>query len=270
MKIRLLALDLDDTLLNDEFKVSLKNAEALRRAASLGVMVTLATGRMFRSALPFARELQLNLPLITYHGALIRTAGESETLFHQPVPLDLAKDVTRYCVARDFHVNAYIDDNLYVAEHNEYTRYYQSIADVSVSEVGDLAEYLQEPPTKLTVIDRNGRLWDLKRELDRLHGGRLTVTVSRPHFLEITDMRATKGQALKWLADRHGIPREQVAAIGDSYNDIDMLEYAGIGVAVGNAPREVKEAADYITASNTENGVSVFLEEFLFKAAGGN
>lgn len=270
MKFRLLALDLDDTLLNDEFKISRQNADALRRAASLGVLVTLATGRMFRSALPFARELELNLPLITYHGALVKTAEGKETLLHRPVPLDLAKEVTSFCVERNFHVNAYIDDNLYVARHNEYSRYYQSIANVKVEEVGDLAKFLEEPPTKLTVIDHDGRLWDLKKELDRLHGGQLTVTVSRPHFLEVTDARATKGQALKWLADRHGIPREQVAAIGDSYNDIDMLQFAGIGVAVANAPQEVKKAADYITASNTENGVSAFLEEFLFREAGGD
>lgn len=267
LSFKLLAMDLDDTLLNENFKISVENREAIQRAAKMGVLVTLATGRMFVSTVPFARELQIDLPLITYHGALIRTVGE-ETLYHQPVPLQLAKKITELSTDCGFHVNVYIDDELYVAEENEYSGFYQRLSGVKVTAVGDLSSFLQEPPTKLTIIDRKGRLKGFEDEILKYYGDELSITLSRPHFLEITDRLSTKGQALKFLAGLHGIPREQVAAVGDSYNDMDMLVYAGIGVAVSNARQEVKDVADVITASNVENGVAQFIEKYLFKGKG--
>lgn len=264
MVFRLLALDLDDTLLNEEFHISRENKEAIRCAARHGVLVTLATGRMFRSAVPYARELGIDLPLITYHGALIRTASGEETLYHQPVPLALAKQVAATATGHGFHVNAYINDELFVAEENKFSRYYQNIAKVKVTAVGDLASFLDVPPTKLTVINRDGRMDIIKDILLNEYGENLSITISRPHFLEITDRLATKGQALKFLAERHGIPREEVAAVGDSFNDIDMLLYAGYGVAVANAREEAKAVADIITAANTDHGVAVFIRDYLF------
>jgi hydroxymethylpyrimidine pyrophosphatase-like HAD family hydrolase len=109
----------------------------------------------------------------------------------------------------------------------------------------------------------------LHDELNVRFGSRLSITVSRPDFLEITDRRATKGQALKALADLHRIPREQVAAVGDSLNDIDMLLYAGTGVAVANARPEVKAVADFVTASNLEDGVAVFIRRYIAEKGAG-
>jgi Cof subfamily protein (haloacid dehalogenase superfamily) len=268
LSFKLLALDLDDTLLNEDFRISEENRYALRRTAKNGVLVTLATGRMFRSAVPFARELEIDLPLITYHGALIRTAGGEKTLYHQPVPLDLAKEVA--AIGRDggYHVNAYINDELFVEEENEFSEYYQRIAKVKVTAVGSLASFLETPPTKLTIINRDGKLDALKNDLIMRFSRELSINISRPHFLEITDKLATKGQALKFLADMHNIPREQVAAVGDSYNDIDMLIYAGTGVAVANARDEVKAVADVITSSNVDHGVAAFIKQYLFEDEG--
>jgi Cof subfamily protein (haloacid dehalogenase superfamily) len=260
----LLALDLDDTLLNDEFHISPENRRAIRRAADSGVLVTLATGRMFRSAAVHARELQIDLPLITYHGALVRTVEGEETLYHQPVPVEHAKKVVDMAVREGFHVNAYINDELFVAEENEYSRNYQRLANVPVTVVGDLAAFLEEPPTKLTVINHDGRLEGFKDHLFEILGTSLSITVSRPSFLEITDKLATKGQALKALAEMHNIPQSQVAAIGDSYNDLDMIIYAGLGVAVANARDAVKAVANIITLSNTDHGVARFIEKYLF------
>lgn len=263
LSFKLLALDLDDTLLNGQFRISQENRLAIRSAARKGVLVTLATGRMFRSTLPFARELEIDLPLITYHGALIRTV-EGKTLYYEPVPLAAAKEIADICRQRRLHVNAYLDDEMFVAEENEFSRYYQAIADVRVTAVGDLAVFLSVPPTKLTVINLEGGLDELMDELNARFGHQLAITISRPYFLEITDRLATKGQALKFLADLHRIPQEQVAAIGDSLNDIDMLLYAGIGVAVANARQEVLAVADVITASNLDHGVAAFIRQYLF------
>lgn len=264
MLFKLLALDLDDTLLGEDFQISRENRWAIRRAAKSGVLVTLATGRMFRSAVPYAQQLEIDLPLITYHGALIRTAGEEETLYHQPIPLPLAKEVAARASQQGFHVNAYINDELFVAEENDFSRYYQKLANVKVTAVGNLAEYLDTEPTKLTIINRNNQLNGLKDELIEQFTDNLSITISRPHFLEITDKLATKGQALKFLADKHGIPQSQVAAIGDSDNDLDMILYAGFGVAVANAREEVKAVANVITAANTDHGVAEFIKKYLF------
>lgn len=264
MSFKLLALDLDDTLLGEDFRISPENCLAIRRAAESGVLVTLATGRMFRSAVPYARQLRIDLPLITYHGALIRTASGEETLYHRPIPLALAKDVSALAAAGNFHVNAYIDDELFVRAENKYSRYYQKLAGVKVTAVGDLAAYLDREPTKLTIINEDGRLDSIKNQLLERYGNDLSITISRPNFLEITDRLATKGQALHFLAARHHIAREEVAAVGDSYNDLDMILYAGFGVAVANAREEVKAVADVITAANTEHGVAVFIQQYLF------
>jgi len=265
MNIKLLALDLDDTLLDENSRISDVNRAAIQRAAKEGILVTLATGRMFCSALPYARQLQIDLPLITYHGALIRMADSRETLLHIPVPLDLAREAAAIAEEKGLHINVYINDRLYVAEENEFSRYYQSIAGVEVEAVGRISTFLREAPTKITIINREGTLLKLRDFLLQRFGSSLAINLSKPDFLEITDRSATKGRALQFLAEMHRIPREQVAAIGDSYNDLDMLQYAGIGVAVANARQEIKEAASIVTESNLNNGVAVFINDYLAK-----
>ncbi len=266
LKYKLLALDLDDTLLNAEYKISSRNAAAIRRAVEQGVMVTIATGRMFRSALPYARELQVDLPLITYHGALIKKVG-GEVLRHSPLSNAQALEILRLGMEEGFHLNIYLDDSLYIAEENEYTRYYQQIASVPWIKVGDLSVFLLEnkrDPTKLTIINMEPqRLQELQQMLQGRYDSELYILQSRPHFLEITAKEATKGQALYFLGEKEGITPQEMVAIGDSYNDIDMLKFAGLGVAVANAPQEVRDAADVIARPNTEDGVALFIEEYL-------
>ena len=266
MKYKLLALDLDDTLLNEKSKISSRNIAAIRKVAGKGVLVTIATGRMYRSTLPYARELEVDLPLITYHGALIKKAGNNEVLRYAAVPCDMALELLELGEKNDFHLNLYFDDKLFAKEENESTRFYQTIGSVPVETVGSLSRFLfQEKidPIKLTIINQDGRLEGIQQMLQDRYSSELTILQSRPFFLEITHKEATKGQALDFLAKKKGITAEEVVAIGDSYNDIDMLQYAGMGVAVANAPEPVRSVADVITRANTEDGVAVFLEEYL-------
>lgn len=263
MTFKLLALDLDDTLLDETLQISQQNREAIQRAAQKGVLVTLATGRMYCSALPYAQQLGIELPLITYHGALIKTVEGSETLYHCPVPLALAKEIITIAGAGHYHVNVCLNDELYVAAENEHSHYYQQVAQVKINAVGDLMPLLTQAPTKLTIIDTEKRLLILQEELQKRFGQQLVISISRPRFLEITAKQATKGQALRYLAELHQIPRSQVAAIGDSYNDLDMLEYAGMGVAVANARETVKAVADHITETNYNHGVAVFIQQYV-------
>ncbi len=268
MKYRLIAIDLDDTFLNAESAISPRNKQAVREAVKQGVMVTVATGRMYRSSIPYVRELELNVdwPMINYHGALIKTTESKEVLYYQPLDNGLAVAIAEDAEAKGYHVNAFIDDRLYIEEENEFSRYYQSIADVDLEAVGKLAPFLMkrgEKPLKLAIINWDGRIKHIEASIKAKYGEKIVALQSLTYFLEITDSRATKGQALHWLSQRFGIKREEIIAFGDSYNDLDMIEYAGLGVAVANAREEVLQAADLITASNTEDGVARVIEKYI-------
>jgi len=267
MNYKLLAIDLDDTLLGEDYKISPRNLEALREVALMGIKITLATGRMFRSSLPYARQIGVELPIITYHGALIREiTGEQRVLRQWGVSRDFAFEIIRLVEAEGFHVNFYHDDRIYVKENNENARYYQSIASVPLEIIDDLTEYLkqiQDEPTKLTVINREGLLPGLQAKLLEKYAGELSILRSRFEFLEITHKEATKGRALKFLTEKENISLSDVIAIGDNYNDVDMLQCAGLGVAMGNAPLNVQKEADFVTGTNKEDGVAQFLEKHI-------
>ena len=267
MEYKLLALDLDDTLLNENHVISPRCFSALQKAAERGIMVTIATGRIFPSALPYALQLGVTLPIIAYHGALIReTTGEKKIFRQKYVPRELALEIIPFLESEGFHVNLYLNDKIFVKEENENTGFYQKVAPVAMNAVGDLSEYLKQEidePMKLTVINRQGRLPGLLEKLQEKYGTVLSIAFSRSEFLEITHIGATKGQALKFLAESENLSATQVIAIGDNYNDYDMIQYAGIGVAMGNAPEDVRQAANFVTGANTEDGVALFLENYI-------
>ncbi len=266
MKYKMLALDLDETLLNEESQISMRNREAVKKALNKGLQVTIATGRMFRSAKKFALELGVELPLIIYHGAVIRRSDNGKIMRYCPLPWQLSLEIIQLAEEQDCHLNCYMDDRLFVKEENEHTRFYQQIVSVPVETVGDLGEFVsrnKKEPIKLSVVEKGKDLGPLEKMLKEKYTSNLTVLQSRPSFLEITSSEATKGQAIHFLADKKGIDREEIAAIGDSYNDIDMLQYAGLGVAMANAPQEVSAFADFVTLSNREDGVAHFIEEYL-------
>ncbi|MDI6908094.1 MAG: Cof-type HAD-IIB family hydrolase [Thermoanaerobacterales bacterium] len=267
---RLLAVDLDDTLLDSAFRVSPRNREALRGARERGVIVTLATGRMYASAARIARELGIDVPLITYQGALVRKASGGPALLHRTVPLDAARALVGALRAGGLHVNVYLRDRLYMAELTPVGARYAAISGVEAHPVGDLLALLEggEEPTKVLAIAEEEVLDGVMAEMLPVYGSAVHITKSKPHFLEFSHPRATKGAALAWLAERYGVPREAVVAVGDSYNDLDMVEFAGLGVIMGNARAEVKERADFVAPPNDRDGVAEVIERFILEEGG--
>lgn len=259
---KLIAIDLDDTLLNSQVILSAKNKEAILKAQAIGVEVTLATGRMYRSALPVARELQIDIPLITYQGALIKDPISGRIFRHRPVPIKYAREILDRGYQLGYHINIYLDDQLYVDRETAEAVEYSQNSKVPLNVVGDLRKYMSAEPTKILFSADPALLDSLGQELSVKYP-QLHITKSKNYYLEIMDRLASKGQALNDLAISMGIAREQVIAIGDSYNDIDMIRFAGLGVAMGNAWAEVKKIADYVTDNHDNDGVAKVINRFI-------
>lgn len=265
MKYKLVAMDMDGTLLNEKLEISSRTKKAIQQAKEENVQVTLATGRMYQSVLPFAQELGLAIPLITYNGALVRDSVTGETYYHEPVPLEYAQRIVQLVERRGLHLNVYLNDNLYVREINDQVKLYVGIAKVEAHAVGNMQEFLQEAPTKMLIIGEPEQLATLAQEIREELGEQVEITKSKPYFLEIISRKVTKGQALKVLAQQLGIKQEEVVAFGDNYNDLSMIEYAGLGVAMANGPKDVQEKADLVASSNQAEGVAEVLEKYVLK-----
>ncbi|MFK2826644.1 Cof-type HAD-IIB family hydrolase [Bacillus sp. B190/17] len=260
---KMVAIDLDGTLLNDELIVSQGTIEAIQQAVARGTVVTIATGRMFRSAKRFAEQLGLNVPLITYQGALIQDVEEKEVMYERPVPSDIAHQLIEMACEKNMHLQVYQDDMLYAASDNEILRRYAEAVQVPYKVEPNLVSLAERGFTKALFIDEPHCIDVLQSELRALFGERASIAKSKPTYLEVTHPEANKGIALLHLAQKLGIERSEIIGIGDNYNDLDLVLTAGLGVAMGNAVEEVKEKADYISRSNNEEGVRHVIEKFV-------
>lgn len=265
MKYRLVAIDIDDTLLTDELTITEGTRKALAEALAQGCVVTLATGRMYRSAAAVAGQLGLNVPIITYQGALVKNLLDGEVLYERNVPAEQALDIVRFARERGLHLQAYENDRMYVSADNEKARAYSALSNVPYEVLDDFDGIAKRGSTKLLIIDEPAALDGYMKELADIVGDSVHITKSKPHFLEILHPEATKGHALLHLAERFGVAREETIGIGDSWNDRELIEMAGLGVAMGNAVEALKACADVVTASNNEEGVRLIIEKYILR-----
>ncbi len=266
--IRLVALDLDGTTFGGDTRVSPAVRAAIAATQAKGVAVTLATGRMFTSTRPIAADLGITVPLICYQGALVRDPVSATTLFYRPLAAEVALAVIALLQAQGLHPQLYLDEVLYVDEWNPGTAYYVSLnKDIRVETVGDPAAFLRAhggDPTKLSVVLADEPATDaLVAQLKARFGDRLYATKSHPIFAETINPACDKGVALAALADHLGIAQADVMAVGDGDNDVPMLRWAGVGVAMGQAHSDVHAAADYVTGSLAEDGLAAALDRFV-------
>jgi hypothetical protein len=236
-------------------------AIAATRAA--GIHVVLVTGRMFQSVRPYALEAGLDDPVVCYQGAVVAEPVSGRWLRHVPIPLDLARETIAALNEEGFGLNCYVNDQLYVAQVTPEARRYADFQHLQLHAVGNLLEWLEEPPTKLVVIDDPEVLDGLEqRMLDRF-AGRLYISKSLPYFLEFASPDVTKAAGLDFLSEDVGFSRERTVAFGDGENDVELVEWAAYGVAVANANERVKQVADFMCPSVDEEGVAQVLEAFL-------
>lgn len=261
LRYELVALDLDYTFLNAELQISPRNRAAVQRCTELGVKVVITSGRMFRSTMRFVRELGLETPVITYNGAFVKQESTGRVLLDEKLDLGVAREIVEFCAREDLNLNYYLDDTLYVAKITPWGELYSRRTGVPLTPVGDLRKLTDRPPTKLLIVAEPDRIVRLRDELMPKYQDRSYVTISNIEYLEFMPRNADKGKALAVVADYYGIPRERTMAFGDADNDIPMIRWAGLGVAMANAGPGAREAADHIAPPYDEDGVAAVLEE---------
>jgi Cof subfamily protein (haloacid dehalogenase superfamily) len=261
--VQAVAMDLDRTILGASLELTPRLIAAVKATAEGGVVPIVATGRMLRSSRPFALQLGVTAPLICYQGALVADPQTGEWLFHDPMPVELAREVIAACRTRDQHCNVYVDDELYVDELNLYALEYARHAKLEAHPVGDLERWLTEPTTKIVVVGEPELLDALQIELREIFGRRVFIAKSLPFFLEVAQPDVSKGSALHWVCRRTGIDPHHVVAFGDGGNDIELLQEAGLGMAVADADPVLLEHAQGIVPSVEEEGDARFLESLV-------
>jgi Cof subfamily protein (haloacid dehalogenase superfamily) len=247
MSIRLIAMDLDGTLVGPAMQVPQRTCRALQHALLQGCWITIATGRSLPPVARFARELGLNAPLLLCQGALIRDHRDGTVLYRQAIPLEVARRVIQYAQTRELALQAHMDDEpAYADRTNRQTTRMETISGISTRTVDNLAASLEHPPLKLMIYVEPEAIGSLLADLKAEFGDQVQVVQSWHHLLEITHLGACKGQALAWLAGYLGIAQSETMAIGDHDNDISMLSWAGLGVAMSHATPACQAAADVV------------------------
>lgn len=267
MPIRLLALDLDGTLIGDTLRVSPRVRRALRQAIDAGVHVTLATGRSFRQTRHYAQQLGIATPLICYQGALVQDPASEAVLFCCAVPVPLAREFVDLARAQRWSLGVVTDAGLHTERVTEGVRFFAEYGPIAepVIEVPSLDAVLSDEPIKLIVVTAEERAGAVSDLLAAHFDGRLRIVRSFTCFVEGTNLAASKGQALAFLAQRLGVTQVETMAIGDHDNDADMVAWAGWGVAMGNASAAVKAAAAYVAPPLEEDGAAVAIERFVLE-----
>jgi Cof subfamily protein (haloacid dehalogenase superfamily) len=240
-----------------------RTREAIMRVRETGAHVIVVTGRMFQAVRPFLRQAELDDPVVCYQGALVADPVSGEFLRQVPMPLDRALEAIDAVSAAGFHINAYVDDELYVAEETPEAHAYADLNKVPLHVVGDLRAWLKDDPTKLVAVGDPQALDELERELKPRFASRLFVSKSLPHFLEFAHPDVNKGAGLQFIADRLGFTRDQTVACGDGENDRELLDWADYGVAVANAHPEILARADLVVPSVEEEGLASLFEAFV-------
>ena len=258
--VRAVAMDLDRTILADNLEFSPAVVRAVGRLGEAGIAAIVATGRMFASARPYALQLGVTAPVICYQGALVADPRTGEWLLHRPMDVALAHEVIEAVDAAGFHMNVYVDDELYVEELNEEAITYATHARLEAHAVGDLLAWLDKPTTKIVVVGDPQGLDGLQDELRARFDGRAFIAKSLPIFLELALPGVSKGSALEFVCDRLGIDPGAVVAFGDGANDVELLETAGLGVAVADADAALHPIAGWTVPSVDDDGVAGFLD----------
>ena len=258
---RLLAIDLDGTLLTPQKTITPRTRHVLSQAVSKGMSLVIASGQTLNVLKAICGDLPLSPTQIIYNGAMIVDIRQNAILQEQLVPTQQIIPTLNLLQNAGLHRVYHTHQHVYVDEGTPNARNWYRPPVAPAIELSDVASLYPEACIKLVGVGNPATLREQRKEFERLLIGQLYVTQASHELLEFLHPMASKGNALITLARMLNIPADQVVAIGDNHNDIGMLHFAGLGIAMGNAHEEVKAVADYVTLRNSEEGVAAAIEE---------
>ena len=259
----MLVLDMDDTLLADDHTISNENKVMLAKAKELGVYVILASGRPTPAMIAYAKELQLdNSYMISYNGAVITDLKEDKIIFEQTLTQEQIHELYDYSLKSKTHIITYVDGKIVSETDSEYIEIEKNITGLEHNKVLIFKEEVQSSAVKCILLEEPTYLKEVEKDL-KAAMPHLSVSMSKPFFLEVAQNGIDKGASIKFLAERLDILQSEIIAVGNAGNDLTMIEYAGLGVWVDNVDPELRDKGDVIVASNNNHGVAEVVRRFI-------
>ena len=260
-------LDMDGTLLRSDHSVSEATAQTIRMLTGRGIPVILVSARPLNAVLPTFHEIGIpeDLPIITLNGSYIVEKGQP--ILDIRIDLDTVVGVAEQVRPYKATIAYYLQQEWYSEVNDAWTDHEQKIMDVKIK-VAPLAELVKDwaarkiAPNKMMVMSEPPAIQEIQKHLRSIYDGRLNIYPSKATYLEVMDKAGSKENAVKFVSQRMGLKPEEIIAMGDNYNDIEMIRFAGMGVAMGNAPDDIKPFAKYVTDTNNNDGVRKALEKF--------
>lgn len=264
---KLIACDLDDTLLRNDFTISEINLKAIKEVMKKDIKFIVITGRMTASARQFTELIDSQLPFGSFQGAEITDPLTNETLYSCELEREKIINIIKYAEENNIHVNLYGNETIYVNNINKWSDYYRSFArEIDIKAVGCLQKFEFKSTPKMILIGERHILKKAVIDIEannQINKEEINMFFSKANFLEFTNKNANKGFALKFLAEKWNIARKDIIAIGDNFNDKSMIEYAGLGICMGNGEEKIKQIADFVTLSNEDDGVAYAIKKFI-------
>lgn len=264
--VKLVAIDLDGTLLNDKRQIPEETVQVIRKVIEQGITVTLASGRSFCSVLPYAQQLDLKSLLITHCGAYVTDMGEEQVLIKKKLDVGVSQEIMKFFEKQGYYIKAYCDEMFFVQEETPQTIEFSQNFAIPYTVVGKgQLHTLTEAPFRIVLQGEPARIQAAQQQLDQWQD-EVIVFHENTRALEILDAKVSKGVALRALCKHLQISTSQAVAIGNEGNDREMLCAAGLGIAMGNACATLKEHADIVIPnSNVERGVEYALRKYVLK-----
>lgn len=264
MEYKLIAIDIDDTLITNEGNIPQRVVNTIQKAKDIGIHVVLATGRIKTGAQRYYEKLGLDTLFITAGGAEVYDVG-GKGLYLRPVDTNLIKKILTYSYEKGLHPQVYIDGELVYRDKNKYALKYEESYGLPGIVMPDIMEKEQIVTPKVLIVLDEDKNMSVKKDLQKLFPT-LAIVRSKPMYIELAHRDVSKGEALKFVAEYYNVKPEQIIAVGDSEIDISMLKFAGLGVCVSNAHDDVKKVADIVCASNEQGGVADIIEKYILEA----
>lgn len=263
MKYKMLVLDMDDTLLNDDHEISVENRTMLEKAKEKGIQVILASGRPTPAMIEYAKDLGLmDSYMISFNGAVITDLKTNEIIFEQSLTQEQIHTLYDYSKEKNTHIITYLDGKVISETHSEYIDVEVNITGLEHEVVPNFKERVQSAAIKCILLEEPSYLKEVEEDL-KATMPHLSVCMSKPFFLEAAQTGIDKGASVKFLADKLNIAQSEVIAVGNAGNDLSMIEYAGLGVWVDNVDAHLRDKGDVIVASNNNHGVAEVIQKYI-------